>query len=74
MSAYEFAQWKVLERIDPWGQRRADYRAARIVQAACGIMNKRAPRLTEILKMFNFVTEQQSTEEIMDIFHQIAGQ
>lgn len=74
MSAYEAAQWQVLERIDPWGQRRADYRAARIIQAICGIMAKRAPRLTEILKMFDFVTEPQSDEEIMDIFHHIAGQ
>lgn len=73
ISAYELAQWDVLEKIDPWGPKRADHQAAVIAYVmACCFSGKRKPSFRKILKLFDFETaEEQTDEEIAQIFSTI---
>lgn len=73
MSGYEALRWELLEIIDPWGPKRADYQAARIVWAIANVFGGKMS-FKKILKLFNFaeVTEQ-TDKEIEQIFIQIAG-
>jgi hypothetical protein len=75
MSGYEFLRWQLLEAIEPWGEKRADYRAAVIAWiTVCGFSGKRKPAFKKILKMFEFGKgREQSDEEITQIFKAMAG-
>jgi len=62
-----------LERIDPWGRRRADLHTARIIEAIL-IAAGGKPRFKEILEMFDFEPKAtQSDEDIAALFHSIAS-
>jgi hypothetical protein len=64
LSAYEERQLEILESIDPWGQKRDDYRAAKIIQAF------RGGRIKDILKEFDFETPgEQPDEDIEEIIN-----
>lgn len=73
ISAYELAQWDVLERIDPWGPKRADHQAAVIAWVmACCFSSKGKPSFRKFLKLFDFETaEEQTDEEIAELFETI---
>ena len=74
MSAYEVAQKEILEYIDPWGPKRSDYQAARIVWAVANVMGGKM-QFKKVLQMFDFGDEDEQTdEEVDDIFRQIGGQ
>lgn len=76
MSAYELAQKEILEQIDPWGPRRADYQAAVIAWVMASVFGgKRKPRFKKFMQMFEFAERHEQTdEEIEQIFRQIGGQ
>lgn len=73
ISAYELAQWNVLQKIDPWGPKRADYQAAVIAWViACCFSGKSKPSFRKFLKLFDFETaEEQTDEEIAELFETI---
>lgn len=75
MSGYEALRWELLEQIDPWGPKRADYRAAVLTFVmACCFSGKRKPKFKKFLQMFDFGDKHEQTdEEIEQIFNQIAG-
>jgi len=55
---------ELLEKIDPWGQSRDDYRAARIIQSFAG------GKIRDILKLFDFETaEEQMDEDVEELFN-----
>lgn len=64
MSGYELLRWEILERSDPWGPKRADYRAAVIawVMASC-FGGKRKPKFKKFLQMFDFGEKHEQTDE-----------
>jgi len=65
VSALELKKWELLEKIDPWGQARDDFRAAKICQAF------RGGSLNEILKEFDFSEPAESAEQD-DTFYEAA--
>jgi len=73
MSAYELTEKKILEQVDPWGPKRADYQAAVIAYVtACCFSGKRKPSFKKILKLFDFeMAEEQTDEEIAQLFRTI---
>lgn len=75
MSAYELAQKEVLEYIDPWGPKRADYQTAVIAYVMASVFGgKRKTRFKNILKMFDFADRHEQTDEdIAQLFKQIVG-
>ena len=57
---------ELLEKIDPWGQSRDDYRAARIIQSFAG------GKMKDILKAFDFEdAEEQADEDVEGLFEGI---
>ena len=74
MGAAELSRWELLESIDPWGQRRDDYRAAVICWTIASCMTTRAPSFERILAQFDFDRRdrQQSDDEMERIFQVIA--
>ena len=55
---------ELLEKIDPWGQSRDDYRAARIIQSFTG------GKIRNILKLFDFEEgEEQVDEDVEELFN-----
>jgi hypothetical protein len=64
-------QWQVAEDIEPWGERRADYRAAVICWIIACANSKRPPAFTKIMKIFDFVKTGQDDDEAEKIFMQI---
>ena len=75
MSAAELARWELLESIDPWGQRRDDYRAAVICWTIASCMSSKPPSFDRVLAQFDFDRKdrRQSDDEIDRIFKVIAG-
>ena len=73
MSGYEEQKWRLLEEIDPWGQRRADYRAARIMWYLANANFKNPPSFEKIISMFDFpkTDEIQDDEELEMMFRQM---
>jgi hypothetical protein len=73
----EAIAWQLLETIEPWGEARADYRAAVICWtiASCNYSGKgRRPQLKDFLKMFDFsIQKEQSDEEILTVFKKMTG-
>jgi len=58
-----------LESIDPWGERRADYRAAVICWVIASVNSSsrgRRPQLKDFLKMFEFDSPQEGNEEQLE--------
>lgn len=78
LSGWEYTFYQVLEQYELFGENRADYRAARIIQAIAGIFSKRVPPMKKIMDMFDFGPGiEQSDEEIEIIFNQasdVSGQ
>jgi len=77
MSGYEYYEWRLIEHIEPWGQKRADYQFAALawIIASCHHSGKgRKPKFKDYLKMFDFEPKrEQSDEEISMLFKRIAG-
>lgn len=76
LSAAELFDWQLLEGIEPWGERRADYRAAVICWVIASYLSSkgRRPRFGEILKLFDFEKpREQSDEELNLLFKQMTG-
>lgn len=72
LSGWEYEFYKVAEKLEMYGEKRADYRAARIMQATSSIMAKRVPPMKEILDLFEFGPGiEQSDERVEVIFGQI---
>lgn len=71
MSSYEEQQWRILEEIEPWGQRRADYRTARIMWYIACANCKNPPSFEKILSMFDFTKKFQEDEEMEMMFRQM---
>jgi len=63
--------WRLLEGIEPWGERRADYRAARIIEAIY-LANGCKPDLRKIMAMFNSDTDRQDLDDEQS--EQVLGQ
>jgi hypothetical protein len=67
----------LLEHIEPWGPKRADYHAAVIcwtIAAAHYGGTGRRPQLRDFLKLFDFDgPEAQTTEDLAGLFAAIAG-
>jgi hypothetical protein len=66
LPAHEELNWQVLEKIDPWGEKRADYRAAVICLtiATCITSSKgRKPKLSDFMKLFEFVNDKQKDDD-----------
>lgn len=57
--------WQLLETIDPWGEKRADYRAAVIcyIIACCMGSSKHRPKLEDYKKYFDFNPEQKNEDD-----------
>jgi len=71
MSAYEAAQKEILEYIDPWGPKRGDYQAARIVWAVANVLGGKMS-FKKVLEMFDFCEKYEQTDDEVDqIFGQI---
>jgi hypothetical protein len=72
MSAYELQEKRLLEEIEPWGPRRADYRAAVIACtiACCHSAKGSRPKFRDFMKMFEFTRQQQSEEQEDGFFEQ----
>ena len=51
-----------MESIEPWGERRADYRAARIIEAIY-LANGCKPDIKKIMAMFDSDTHTQELDE-----------
>lgn len=63
----------MLEGIEPWGEKRADYRAARIVEAICHSQGAKM-EFRDILKMFDFdpkPPDEECDEEVLESAAQI---
>lgn len=77
ISAAEAMDWHLLDAIEPWGERRADYRAAVICWTIAGVNYSgrgRRPQLRDFLKMFEFESKPaQSDEQIGELFDRIAA-
>ena len=77
MSAYELTCWQKLESIEPWGEKRADYRAAILAwtMASCFAAKGKQPKLERFLKLFDFEPQadqaEQSDADISFLFDQI---
>lgn len=64
MSSRELVEWELLERIDPWGQRRDDWRAA--LNAWLDYLRTRskdAPELSPEQFMLDFMNEHQPNQQ-----------
>jgi len=73
MDTAEAFDWYLLERIEPWGEKRADYRAARICEAIIVAQGGKM-KFADIIKMFDFEpTPDQTDEEILALFKTIAN-
>jgi len=48
MSAEEFQRWKVLERIDPWGERREDWRIALLASQVAGLAGAKKSKVAAL--------------------------
>ena len=75
LSEYELQQYGVAEDLEPWGERRADYRAAMIVWAIVCSNSRNPPPFAKILEMFDFRPKagEQGPEQIEMIFEQVAA-
>jgi hypothetical protein len=74
MSAHEYAEWIAFSRIEPWGEERADYRAALICKVLADIntpKGKQPMKLTDFLLKFDQEKPTQSTEEMIGTVAQI---
>ena len=71
ISALELKQWELLESIEPWGERRADIRAARLCET---IIRSNGGKATfkELLAMFEFERHQQTEAEADEILEAAA--
>lgn len=61
------------EKIEPFGEARADYRAAAIMLYIAGAFSKRPPSFGKILDMFDFnkSNRRQTDEQMEMIFRQV---
>lgn len=74
MSAREFAEWMAYSRIEPWGEERADYRAALICKISADIATpkgKQPMKLQDFLLKFDREPKVQTTEEMIGTVAQI---
>jgi len=70
------AEWLALEAIEPWGEKRADYRAAMIcwVFACCFSSRSNQPRFSKFLKLFDFAEQpEQDDEQISQMLTRMVG-
>lgn len=76
LSAYEFERYRAAEKIEPFGEARADYRAALILFHYISANSKKRPRFSRILKMFDFSDQNESDpdEGLEMMFEQIIRQ
>jgi hypothetical protein len=76
MSAHEYAEWIAFSRIEPWGEERADYRAALICKVLADIntpKGKQPMKLTDFLLKFDQERPTQSTDEMIGTVAQISA-
>jgi len=77
MDAAEQAEWLALDAVEPWGDTRADYRAAVICYtiAAVNYSGKgQGPKLEDFMKFFDFApATEQTDEQIAGLFDMVAG-
>jgi len=66
ISARELKYWELLEKIDPWGQARDDYRAAKICQAF------RGGNIADIMKEFDYSEPVPTDDQEDDRFYEAA--
>jgi hypothetical protein len=70
-------RWELLEDIQPWGQRRDDYRAAVICWTLASVNHSgkgRKPQLKDFLKPFDFEPKpEQSDEELAALFKRMGS-
>ena len=66
ISGSEELTWQLLETVEPWGEKRADYRAAVICWTICSANwsgRGRRPQLKDFLKYFDFEPEQERDDD-----------
>ncbi len=66
--------WELLERIDPWGQRREDFHAATICWTIYHANCKTPPEFEKVLEYFDFdkAYREQSDEQMSRVFDKLA--
>lgn len=79
LSSREEIQWRLLENIDPWGQRREDYRAALIAQMIVNVHKKPSQQvkiekfLLEFKRKETGRAEPKSPDSLMDKFKRLTA-
>ena len=69
MSAQEFAEWIAYSQVEPWGEQRADLRAALICKILADInapKGKAAPKLEDFMLKFER-KEAQTTDQMIGV-------
>jgi len=69
MSAQEFAEWIAYAQVEPWGEQRADLRAALICKILADIntpKGKAAPKLEDFMLKFER-KEAQTTDQMIGV-------
>lgn len=72
----EFAEWIAYSRVEPWGEERADLRAALICKTLADIntpKGKRPMKLEDFLLKFDQEPKTQSTDEMIGTVAQISA-
>ena len=76
MSAREFAEWMAYSQIEPWGEERADLRAALICKVLADIntpKGKQRAKLEDFMLRFDREKSTQTTEEMIGTVAQITA-
>lgn len=76
MSSMEFTRWIAYSRVEPWGEERADYRAALICKTMADIntpKGKQPMKLEDFLLKFDRERPTQTTEEMIGTVAQITA-
>lgn len=76
MSAREFAEWMAYSQIEPWGEERADLRAALICKVLADIntpAGKQRAKLEDFMLKFDRKPAAQTTEEMIGTVAQITA-
>ena len=76
MSAREYAEWMAYSRVEPWGEERADLRAALICKVLADIntpKGKQGPKLEDFMLKFDREKPTQTTDEMIGAVAQITA-
>jgi len=76
LSAHEFAEWMAYSQIEPWGEERADMRAALICKILADFntpKGKQPMKLSDFMLKFDQERKVQSTEELIGTAAQITA-